>query len=102
MNDLIYLVEKYPNLNITISLADLKEFGRYLIFETKREIEEKLEKANQEQFLTTKMASDLLGVDRSTLHRWQKQGYLPKIEVGGRHKYRASDIKKIIEGNSKT
>ena len=73
MNELFFLADKYPNLNVTISLDDLTKFGRFMIFETKREIEEKLERAGEEQLLSTQMASKMLGVDRSTLHRWQNK-----------------------------
>ena len=97
MSELVLLAEKYPNMNITVSLEDLTKFGRFMIYETKREIEEKLEKASQEQFLSTKMVADTLGVARSTLDRWQKQGYLNPIDIGGKKKYRLSDIKKIFE-----
>ena len=97
MNELVLLAEKYPNLNVTVSLEDLTKFGRFMIYETKREIEEKLERANEEQFLPTKVAASILGVDPSTLFRWQKQGYFSPVEVGGKKRYRMSDIKKFFE-----
>ena len=97
MSELILLAEKYPNMSITVSLEDLTKFGRFMIYETKREIAEKLEEASQEQFLSTKMVSDTLGVARSTIDRWQKQGYLSPVKIGGKYKYRLSDIKKFFE-----
>ena len=97
MSELFLLAEKYPNMNVTVSLEDLMEFGRFMIYETKREIEDKLDKANQEQFLSTKVAAGMIGVDPSTLFRWEKKGFFVPIEIGGKKKYRLSDIKKIFE-----
>ena len=97
MSELFLLAEKYPNMNITVSLEDLMKFGRFMIYETKREIEEKLEEASQEQFSSTNMTADTLGVARITLDRWRKQGYLSPVKVGGKYKYRLSDIKKFFE-----
>jgi predicted site-specific integrase-resolvase len=37
-------------------------------------------------------------VDLSTLHRWHKSSYLTHIEIGGKRRYRMSDVKKILEG----
>ena len=94
MSELILLKEKFPNINITVSLEDLTKFGRYLIDETKREYE-KVEE--EEQYITPKQTAKMLDVDISTLYRWRKQNYLNHIEIGGKRKYRLSDIKKILK-----
>ena len=94
MSELILLKEKFPNINITVSLEDLAKFGRYLIDETKREYERIEEK---EQYLNQKQTAEMLEVDRNTLWRWNKQNYLNHIEIGGKHRYRLSDIKRILK-----
>lgn len=38
-----------------------------------------------------------LHVDKSTLWRWAKIGYLVPIEVGGKRFYKQSDIDKILK-----
>ncbi|RHL78277.1 DNA-binding protein [Parabacteroides distasonis] len=49
-------------------------------------------------YLTAKETSDKLGVDVSTLWRWDKSGYLKKIKVGNAIRYRLSDVNKLMEG----
>ena len=39
-----------------------------------------------------------LSVDKSTLWRWQRQNYLTPIKVGGKKKYRLSDVERILKG----
>ena len=51
-----------------------------------------------EIYLTAKETSDKLGVDVSTLWRWDKSGYLKKIKVGNAIRYRLSDVNKLMEG----
>ena len=35
----------------------------------------------------------------ATLWRWAKVGYLVPINVGGKRRYRMSDVKRILEGD---
>ena len=51
----------------------------------------------EEDYLTAKETADKLGVDLSTLWRWNKSGYLKKIKVGKSVKYKGSDIRKLME-----
>ena len=94
MSELILLKEKFPNINITVSFEDLSKFGRYLIDETKKEYEKLKE---EEQYISPKETAKMLDVTIATLYRWHKQNYLNHIEIGGKRKYRLSDIKKILK-----
>lgn len=51
-----------------------------------------------EKYLTAQETADKLGVDVSTLWRWDKSGYLRKIKVGNKNRYRESDVLKLMEG----
>lgn len=51
-----------------------------------------------ETYFTAQETADKLGVDVSTLWRWDKSGYLKKIKVGNSVRYRKSDVFKLIEG----
>ena len=52
----------------------------------------------KETYLTVDEAALRLGVSRSTLWRWDKEGYLKKIKRGKKITYRQSDIERIING----
>ena len=98
MNDLISLAEKYPNLNITVRLVDLTEMAKFTVLETKRQIEQTLADASAETYLSPTKTAEMLDVDPSTLFRWRKRNFLNHVEIGGKRKYRMSDIKRILEG----
>lgn len=50
----------------------------------------------KEMLLTTEQAADTLQISKVTLWRWEKQGYLVPISVGGKKRYKQSDIMRII------
>ena len=50
------------------------------------------------KYLTANETAKHLGVDISTLWRWDKTGYLTKVRVGGKVRYRLSDVTKLMEG----
>ena len=52
----------------------------------------------KETFLTVDEAASRLGVSRTTLWRWDKEGYLKKIKRGKKITYRLSDVERIING----
>ena len=52
----------------------------------------------KETFLTIEEAASRLGVSRSTLWRWDKDGYLKKIKRGKKITYRLSEVERIING----
>ena len=37
----------------------------------------------------------MLSVSKMTLYRWDKNGYLKKMEIGGKRRYRKSDIERL-------
>lgn len=81
---------------LVVSPADLQEFALSLISE--REEEKKSNIPAPETYLTQDEVAAKLRVDKSTLWRWGKSGYLSKVRVGGKVRYRLSDITKIMEG----
>jgi len=98
MNDLILLAQKHSNLNITIGLEVLVEFGKFMVAETKQQIEQTLADAAAETYLSPQKTAELLDCDVSTLWRWNKRGYLTPSEVGGKRRYKRSDIQRILNG----
>lgn len=98
MEAILNLLNSDANFNITIQKGDLMDFAKFLISETKTELEAEVIAAKAETYLTRLETCDFLKVDQSTLFRWAKRGYLIPVEVGGKRMYRSSDLKRILNG----
>lgn len=94
--DIYSLSKQLPELNITIKVGELMEAIDYTISVTKKELEQQVTDANTETYPSTDQVAKILDVSKSTLWRWDKSGYLCPIEVGGKRRYRMSDINKIL------
>ena len=79
-------------MQLVINALDLKEAFLQWSEETKRE------EAKEENYLTARETANKLGVDVSTLWRWDKSGYLKKIKLGNAIRYRESEVDKLMEG----
>ena len=95
--DLIQLAKECPGLTVSIKLTDLVEANKELIEETKRTLQQTLEDAKSEEYLSREKVIEWLEVSATTLWRWEKCGYLIPIAVGNKKKYRMSDIQKILQ-----
>ena len=51
--------------------------------------------------LTTNQVLERLKVSRTTLWVWVKKKYIVPIEIGGRQRYKLSDINAILESGDK-
>lgn len=98
METIMELIKSGANINITIQKSDLVEFAKFIIQETKAELEAVVIADKAEKYLTRLETCDFLRVDQSTLFRWAKRGYLTPIEVGGKRVYKMSDLKNILNG----
>lgn len=76
------------NVQLVVSVADLKEFALSLIEDAKC-----ISTGEDERKYTPKEFAERHGVDRSTLWRWCKAGILTPIHIGGKTFYRDSDLK---------
>ncbi len=90
------IIKSGANVSITVNALDLQEFMLSLISE--REEEKKSNIPAPETYLTQDEVAAKLRVDKSTLWRWDKSGYLNKCRVGGKVRYRLSDVTKLMEG----
>ena len=84
-----------PNTLLVISAADLKEFALELMDECANSSKSRKKSDN---YLTIAETAKKYGVSESTLYRWTRIGYLPKVKLGGKSFYRESDIIKLMEG----
>ena len=48
--------------------------------------------------MTANEVAAVLKISRRTLERWDKDGKLPAIRVGGAVRYRPADVRALIEG----
>lgn len=90
------IIQSGANVSITIGANDLLLFANQLVRSTKEELESLILTKNKETHVTPDEASVQLHVDRSTLWRWAKSGYLTPVEVGGKRLYKQSDIDAIL------
>lgn len=95
--DLINLVNDAPQINLTVTAGDLREFADQLIEETKEQLEQTISNRKDEVYLTSEQTMKKLNVSKTTLWRWKQRNYLCPIRVGGNERYRLSDINEILE-----
>ena len=94
--DLIEIAKHCPGLKVEISIGDLIEANTLLIAEVKRELEQSIADEKAETYLSRETVAEMLEVSTATLWRWQKLNYLVPIMVGGKRRYRKSDVMKIL------
>ena len=96
--DLIrFLNEKEEqNVIVAINAGDLIYAIDYCVSKTREELEKQVASANTGTYPSPEQVAKRLDVSRATLWRWAKCGYLTPIEVGGKRRYRMSDVKKIL------
>jgi DNA-binding transcriptional MerR regulator len=94
MTDLLELSKQVPNLKIEISANELLDAMRSIV----EEIVERYENVEQpEQYLTPKITAERLDVTLGTLWRWSKENYLNHVAIGGKRRYKLSDIERILK-----
>jgi len=84
------------NMILQLKKEDLKEFANQILLGAKSiAMLEAEAAATSDQLLTIDEAAKLLSVSKMTLYRWDKNGYLKKVEIGGKRRYRKSDIERL-------
>lgn len=96
--DLIRLAKECPGMQVSITLGELMEAIDITIANVKSELEQTIADEKAETYLSREKVMEMFGVCRGTMHRWQKIGYLVPINMGGKRRYRRSDVKRILEG----
>jgi len=81
------------SVQLSVSGKDLREFGESLV----RKTIEQMTAKKDETMLKIVEVSSKLGVDRSTLYRWEKTGYLKPVRIGGIPRYRLSDVEAVMK-----
>lgn len=94
--DIKDLLNSGMKVNITVTLPDLLDFADYLIKKTKLEIEQAVIDDKAESYPSSKQVAELLDVNTTTLWRWNRIGYLKHIEIGGKRRYKMSEVKALL------
>jgi hypothetical protein len=89
------LLKSESNIQVVVSIADLKEFALAIVDEVSASDSRKKE---DDQLISRKDAKKMLNVDYSTLWTWAKSGYLVPIKVGGKVFYKKSDVNRLTDG----
>lgn len=99
---LMELAKSHPNITIGVTITDLIEFHRDVIADTKKELEMAIVAESEERYLSEKQVCDILDVDSSTLWRWKKKSYLIPVKIGGKNRYKKSEINRILNNDRPT
>lgn len=94
------IAEKHPNTILQISAGDLCDFAHQLIQTVVKIATIQSNKESRQDILTIEEVADILKVSKMTLWRWNKNGKLKKIDIGGMPRYRRSDIDALLNDNN--
>ena len=84
------------NMILQLKKEDLKEFANQILLGAKSiAMLEAEAAATSDQLLSIDEAAKLLSVSKMTLYRWDQNGILKKVEIGGKRRYRKSDIERL-------
>ena len=94
--NLIELAKACPEAIISVKVGDLIEANEALVAKTKEQLEQLITDSATETYPSRQKVAEILDVDLSTLHRWAKRGLLVPIEIGGKRRYRMSDVRRML------
>lgn len=86
---------------VAMLLSDTNLFKEFIMSIVDETIERHMQqKPKKEKTLSIGQVCAMLEVDRSTLWHWDKEGYLPKFYIGGKPRYKESEVLEILEGRN--
>ncbi|HBX89819.1 helix-turn-helix domain-containing protein [Alistipes sp.] len=94
--NLIELAKACPEAIISVKVGDLIEANEALVAKTKEQLEQIITDQSVETYPSREKVAELLDVDLSTLWRWAKRGLLVPVEVGGKRRYKMSDVRRML------
>ena len=90
------IMNSESNVILQVSSKDLKAFAQDILIGAKSiAMLEAEAAASRDELLTIGEAAKLLHVSKMTLYRWDQSGILKKVEIGGKRRYRKSDIENL-------
>ena len=94
--NLIELAKACPEAIISVNVGDLIEANEALVARTKEQLEQIITDQSVETYPSRQKVAEILDVDLSTLHRWAKRGILVPLEIGGKRRYKMSDVRRML------
>lgn len=85
-------MNQLEKISYILSKSELEEVLQRIIDET---IEKHFSKEKEDRLLSINQVCAMLNVEKTTLWRWHKEGYLKKIYIGGKPRYKESDVNRI-------
>lgn len=104
-------VSENPNMQVTLLgsdlvgmidtmrnglVAELRETMSEVVRDARREMMSGVHALHHEKAMTVDEVAAMLSVDRSTLHRWDKRGYLIANRIGGKVLYNPEDVQRVL------
>ena len=91
------LAKACPDAIVAIKVSDLVEANEALIQKTKCELEELVTDQHAETYPSRQKVAEILDVDLTTLHRWAQRGILVPLSIGGKRRYKMSEVRRLLE-----
>lgn len=95
------MLQSGSRFRIEVDSEDLLKFADALITKSaeQRELELTARKQSEreEEWLTTEQVCRMCHCCTSTIWAWEKRGYLIPSKIGGRKRFAAADIRKLLE-----
>ena len=99
--DLLELARMNPDITISIKVGDLINTARTIIADTRAELEGTIASARADYLIPADTVVEMLSIDKSTLYRWAKCGYLNPVKRGRRVFYKHSDVEPLLNGKTR-
>lgn len=92
-------MEKYNQIQYVIGKDDLEEIINSIVdARILRYFDNKKKETEENKLIKPKDAAEQLGVNLTTLWRWNNESYLKKVYVGSKPRYKQRDIDRILKG----
>ena len=97
--DIKSLLTDTPNVSVTVTIEDLRTFAT----EVANQVISSLDRTSKEEtvWLSIEQVAQRLGVNKATLWRWNKTGYLSGTKFGAKVRYKESDVERIESSEKK-
>ena len=99
-SNVVELAKQCPDVTISLKVGELIEVVDYCVNKTRKDLEQQITDASAETYPSVDQVAKMLNVTKPSLWRWAKRGYLVPIEVGGKRRYKMSDVKRVLEGGN--
>ena len=94
------LHQAHPHATLHFSVEKFDAFLHHLKKMIREEFDREykaMRDSREEVYYSFRHVASMLDVSSRTLNRWQSQGYLVPVLIGGQRRYRKSDLDKIIQ-----